>query len=251
MTSINSDLKRNNKKERRRKPRPGKDIWLPFNMDRKKDIIKTIKEISGRYSEYEVFADWVKCCALAISNRTAIFWRGAVWEEREQAYVETMRKYGPEEQKRLIEMFGMLAETLEYDMTDVLGQVYMESGMGSKAAGQFFTPYHLSEVCAALVLPEPDERGRITLQEPSCGGGGMIIAAAAALKKRGFQYQRDLKVVAQDLDWKGVYMCYLQLSLLGIRAIVVQGDTLAAPYVPGKTPERNLLITPAERGMLV
>ena len=34
----------------------------------------------------------------------------------------------------------------------------------------------------------------------------------------------------QDMDLKGVYMTYLQLSLPGIRALVVQGDTLAKPY---------------------
>lgn len=29
-------------------------------MDRKKEIIKCIESISGRYSAYEVFADWIK-----------------------------------------------------------------------------------------------------------------------------------------------------------------------------------------------
>lgn len=220
-------------------------------MDRKKDIIKMIGRISGRYSEYEVFTDWIKCCSLAISNSTDIFNHDGVWQDREQAYIDTMRKYEPKEREMLMEMFYLLVETLEYEMTDVLGQIYMESGMGSKAAGQFFTPYHLSEACACLLLPEPDENGKIFLNEPSCGGGGMVIAAAAALKEKGFDFQRNLEVVAQDLDWKGVYMCYLQLSLLGIRAIVVQGNTLSDPYKKGATPRSNMLVTPAKKGMLL
>lgn len=147
-------------------------------------------------------------------------------------------------------MMAMLVETLEYDMTDVLGQIYMESGMGSKAAGQFFTPYHLSYLCAELSMPEPDDNGIYRINEPSCGGGGMIIAVAQVLKERGINYQKQMRVVAQDLDWKGVYMCYLQLSLLGINAIVVQGDTLADPYKKGYPPER-VLYTPCKMGVLV
>ena len=143
----------------------------------------------------------------------------------------------------------MLAETLETEMTDVLGQIYMESGMGSKSSGQFFTPYHLSKLCAELSMIKPNENGKYYINEPSCGGGGMIIAVASVLKERGVNYQKDMKVVAQDLDWKGVYMCHLQLSLLGIKAICVQGNTLTEPYIRGYSKER-VLYTPAEMGAL-
>ena len=78
----------------------------------------------------------------------------------------------------------------------------------------------------------------------------MIIAAAQTLKEKGVDYQRKMRVVAQDLDWKGVYMCYLQLSLLGIDAVVAQGDTLCEPYVNGYPAER-VLMTPARMGMLI
>lgn len=78
----------------------------------------------------------------------------------------------------------------------------------------------------------------------------MIIAAAKVLKAKGVDYQRKMDVVAQDLDWKGVYMCYLQLSLLGIPAVCVQGDTLAEPYIPGY-PRERVMYTPAKMGVLI
>lgn len=165
-------------------------------------------------------------------------------------YLDTVQKYTADEAMKFTEMLAFLTEALETDMADILGQIYMESGMGSKAAGQFFTPYHLSRLCAALALPEPDETGKYRINEPSCGGGGMIIAAASVLRERGMNYQRVMDVVAQDLDWKGVYMCYLQLSLLGIPAVCVQGNTLAEPYVPGVTGAGRILITPAKAGLL-
>lgn len=216
-------------------------------MDYKREIINRINKIAGKYSPYEVFTDWIHCCSLAISNAST--WNcNSVWKKREEAYFNIVKKYENDENKIFSEMMGLLALALEEKQEDVLGWIYMDAGMGSKAAGQFFTPYHLSELCAELTIPEAQDNGKIYLNEPSCGGGGMIIASAAALKKRGFNYQKDLEVVAQDLDWKSVYMCYLQLSLLGVRAICVQGDTLMEPYSAGY-PEERMLITPMKRGM--
>lgn len=217
-------------------------------MDRKKEIIKTIHSIAGKYSAYEVFNDWIRCCSIAISNSCQLF-QDKVWHDREQLYLDTIRRYTEEEGKKFIEMFEMLAETLE-EPSDVLGQIYMEAGMGSKAAGQFFTPFHLSELCAALTIPEPNQDGIYEINEPSCGGGGMIIAVASVLMKKGINYQQKMKVVAQDLDWKGVYMCYLQLSLLGIDAVCVQGNTLAEPYIDN-FPSERMLYTPRRRGVLL
>ena len=159
-----------------------------------------------------------------------------------------MSRYELEERRKLRDMFHLLAQALGEEIGDVLGEIYMEAGMGSKYTGQFFTPFHLSELCARMNLTETIENYNgevITLNEPSCGGGGMIIAAVKVLLDAGINPQECLRVVAQDLDWKGVYMCYLQLSLLGIRAVVVQGNTLSDPYRHGYPPERTL-ITPAE-----
>ena len=79
----------------------------------------------------------------------------------------------------------------------------------------------------------------------------MIIAVAKVLHEEKIDWQKRMKVVAQDLDWKGVYMCYVQLSLLGINAVCVQGDTLKEPYVHGKTSRRHILFTPAAMGVLL
>lgn len=78
----------------------------------------------------------------------------------------------------------------------------------------------------------------------------MILAVAAVMKKRNIDYQKNLKVVAQDLDWKAVYMTYVQISLLGINGIVAQGNTLADPDI-GKYPPNRILRTPANMGVLL
>lgn len=194
---------------------------------------------------------------MSIQN-TCCMIRNKTWQDREQTYMDTIRKYSEDERTQLARMTACLIETLEDGgPDDVLGKVYMEAGMGSKIAGQFFTPFHLSEMCAQAALGgmmekyKAGEMRRIRINEPSCGGGAMIIAAAKVLRDNGINYQQAMDVVAQDLDWKGVYMCYVQLSLLGISAICVQGNTLTEPYDPRRTPRSHILTTPKKAGMLL
>lgn len=220
-------------------------------MDYKKEIIKMINSMSGSYSPYNIFSDWIEMCALSIQN-TICMVHNKCWKDREQTYMDIARRYNHKELENFAQMFVWLGDALTEEMSDVLGQIYMESGMGSKYTGQFFTPFHLSELCARLGIESGKlpEAGNVLLCEPSCGGGGMVIAACKVLHEAGFDFQRRLDVVAQDLDWKGVYMTYLQLSLIGCRAIVVQGDTLTEPYTQSYPPERTMR-TPAYMGVLL
>ena len=215
-------------------------------MNYKKEIIRTIQELSGRYSYSEIFSDWVKSCALTISNCTDLI-HGQVWKEREKNYIGIMQKYNSDERKKFVEMLGLLTIALE-EITDVLGQIYMDGNIGSKITGQFFTPFHISELCAKTsVLTEISEEKPFHLYEPSSGSGGMIIAAIKTVKKMGKNPQRCMEIRAQDLDWRGVYMTYTQLSLLGVKATVIQGDSLAR--ISGKSDQ--IFYTPAKKGLLL
>lgn len=152
-----------------------------------------------------------------------------------------------------VKLSGMLTMALEEEIQDVLGEVYMAAGLGNKNTGQFFTPFHLSEAVASLAVPKDiSPQNPITMNEPSCGGGGMIIAVVKVLKDRGINPQTCMDVIAQDLDWKGVYMTYVQLSLLGIKATVVQGNTLAEPFAGIENCLGDRIFrTPAEKGLLI
>ena len=221
-------------------------------MSAKKEIMDTILKMSGAHSPYNIFTDWIEMCALSIQNSCYLV-HNKIWKDREQRYIDTARRYNESELSEFARMFVLLGDALTDSMSDVLGEIYMESGMGSKYTGQFFTPFHLSELCArtGIDLKNLPETGKLSINEPSSGGGGMIIAACKVLHEAGFDFQRRLDVVAQDLDWKGVYMTYLQLSLIGCRAIVVQGDTLMEPYDPRRTDPAHILRTPAYMGALL
>lgn len=209
-----------------------------------------IMQIAGRFSAEQVFKDWVQMTAIMIANALDVR-RGKLWEKREESYKNTARQYDTRELEQMSEMIAMLAISLT-EMHDALGEIYMNLDMGSKNTGQFFTPHSVSQLMARLSVDgmEPDEDGMYRIHEPACGSGGMVIEGLRGLRERGINYQRRVQAVCQDLDWRCVYMCYVQLSLLGVKAVVVQGSTLSEPY-SRETPEEKIFRTPAEKGLLV
>ena len=58
------------------------------------------------------------------------------------------------------------------------------------------------------------------------GSGVMVLAYAVALQQNGINYQKQLVVTANDIDFTAVYMTYIQLSLWHIPAIVTRGNYL-------------------------
>lgn len=136
-------------------------------------------------------------------------------------------RYDSKQMGLFAQMLKCTQNALEAEFQDFLGNRYMANQLGNSHSGQFFTPYHLSRMIAAMVgYNKKDlEKGYLTLLEPAAGAGGMIIAYADILKKEGISPEL-LRVEAWDIDqicWK---MCFIQLSLLGIPARIINGDTL-------------------------
>ena len=224
-------------------------------MDYKSEIIKQLKSMSGRYTEYQIFSDWVEMSAIAYRNSCHLI-HDTEWQRWEKQYLDIAKKYSEEELNQIGRMTACLTMALEENMEDVLGEVFMLAGLGSSATGQFFTPFNLSDFIARMTIDMDNligglsEGEHIRLHEPSSGAGGMVIAMCKTLHERGFDYQRRLDVVCQDIDWRAVYMTYLQLSLIGCRAIVAQGNTLTEPYHEGYDRAR-CMETPAMMGLIV
>ena len=68
--------------------------------------------MSGTYSGYEIFTDWTKALALAISNSSDLF-QGSIWQKREEQYMDIVRKHGKEAMNGFCKLSGMLIESLE------------------------------------------------------------------------------------------------------------------------------------------
>lgn len=214
------------------------------------EIVKIITSMSGKYAPSLIFEDFVKMVAISLSNSTDII-HTKVWESRESQYKSIISKYTDEEFNNFVKILGILVNLFDEEIYDYLGEIYMKCEMGNSRTGQFFTPFNLSELTAKLSIDNLEEIKQtddiITLNEPTCGGGGLILAYLKILKDNNINYQKRVKIVAQDLDFRSVYMTYIQLSLIGARAKVVQGDTLAEPNVKD---ENYIFYTPMWKGLL-
>lgn len=189
----------------------------------KKEIIKLMQRLSPKHGMHNVFRDFTTLAACTISNSVD----KNQWKKREDMYMQTIKKYEKEEANKFAEMLALVVTGLGGSRYgDFLGELYMQLEIGNKDVGQFFTPYHVSKLMAQLIDVNPDESGAVTLNEPACGSGGLIIAYAETMIMNNNNFQTQLKVVCNDLDYDVVKMAYIQLSLLGIDAVVMQGDTI-------------------------
>jgi hypothetical protein len=196
----------------------------------RKEFIDLLNANARRHDLWRVFSDFVEMAAIAISNSMDIYRRA----DRETRYMEIVKAYDAEELRRFAEALAALTMALELsEFDDMLGSVFMELGLGNKWHGQFFTPYHLCHMMGMMTLGDKDPRaaiagkGYVVVNDPCIGGGAMIIGLAHAMKDSDINFQQCMYAVCQDVDIKAVHMAYVQLSLLGIPAVVIHGNSLA------------------------
>lgn len=200
------------------------------------EMLKMLDKGLYKVNAHEFLADVFECSAIAISNRFDI----PQAEEREKRYLQIIKKYEPDMQKLITELFAKMFSLLTQQINsavgfnDYLGELYMRSETSNSKTGQFFTPYCVSKMCAEAAINEDAINEHITqdkiltLSEPACGAGGMVLAAADILyNKYHFNISRNLLVECSDIDSRCVHMSYLQLGLAGIPAVIYKRDTLS------------------------
>ncbi|HDC1596287.1 TPA: DUF1738 domain-containing protein [Salmonella enterica] len=177
-------------------------------------------------NRWQVFSDFVHMAACSLYNAL----------HRDEAFeADYMRRVGRYSREDANNMSCLLAEViqgLEFCPTDFLGQIFMNLELGNARHGQFFTPYNVSHTMAQMTLSDglpvltSGERDFITVSDPACGAGGMIVAMAEAMLEAGFNPQKQMVAYCVDIDPVAAMMCYIQLSLMGIPAIVAIGNSL-------------------------
>lgn len=195
-------------------------------------LAKLIREAAREsyHSEGDVFRDFVEMSALSMSNTVDLRQK----EAREKRYLEIMNesRYSKLETRLLFpRMHAALVDAFEDEITDHLGRTIIELEVRmNDRLGQVFTPFAISRLVAEMTIGDPQELigadGFFRMNEPACGSGSMVLAVAAALRAKGFNPQKVMHVTATDIDIHAVHMAYVQLSLCGIPAVVVHGNSL-------------------------
>ena len=127
--------------------------------------------------------------------------------------------------KMTVEFAKEIVVDYGYDKGKTLGELAQNRPQGvqyhaSKAKN------NLIRAGAMFLLEQAKGIAYVTLCEPTCGSGVMVIAAANSLYKNHYNPSQNMCVLACDNDIRCAKMTYIQLSYLGIPAVVIHGDTL-------------------------
>ena len=217
--------------------------------DRKKEFVRLIEGAARRTSVMNAFGDAVHLMALSLwaplaPNRAAV----------EADYEATRRKYADGDMDAFARAMSIVVEELEETREEFLGAILERIGAANKAGGQFLTP---RAVAAAMALAEADAGARghvpgevIRIGDMACGASVLLVEMAERLIACGVP-QRDILVIAGDVDQRACDMSYVELSLLGYAAKVEHRDALtASDYSPPRYTAGYFLHSMPLRGAL-
>lgn len=174
-----------------------------------------------------VFKDMCRMGALSIANSI----RTPKWHERENEYLQIVRKYNEEELNLIVELyFNIVFEIAGSKYEDFLGDLYTKSEIGNKRLAQYFTPPQVSEVMARINLQGIskliEENGFVSINDPCSGAGGLLLSAAKIILEQGHDPYYTACFVAQDIDRTCADMATIQLFYNDIPAAIQCGDTI-------------------------
>jgi type I restriction-modification system DNA methylase subunit len=189
-----------------------------------KEFMKQLESYGYGINLYEKFREFCKVATYSLAS--------AFYPELSRKELEPIKI--AEDKKKLAAFencFQILVNALEEEHQDFLGVFFGMNDLGNVRVGQFFTPYNISLMIARMQINDQDkiikQKGFIKVCEPACGSGGMIIALRQTLLEDGFNPSTNMYVEMTDIDELCFYMSYIQISLYGIPARVIQGDTLS------------------------
>lgn len=192
--------------------------------DARRQFVSVFMDTARNLRRWEVFSDFITLAASELDMA-----RIRTPENIDHSR-EICAKYSASDISNLHTLFCLMVCALEAKFHDFLGAIFMELELGDDRNGQYFTPYHVQSLLAKLLRPEVDEtisrEGFVTVSDPASGAAGMIVAYAEYLLEAGYNPSEHMFGSCIDIDPIAADMAFIQLSLLGIPAEVVTGNTL-------------------------
>lgn len=200
-----------------------------------KEFEDSLKSIARHKNYYEKFRDFVNFSFYSLSN---IFYKD---EDIEKQYLQLANTYTKEEMLIMSKLLGLLTLMMEDEPNDHLGTMLMAMGGGDEFKGQFFTPQTICDFMSKIVHDNIDsiieEKGYITVNDPAVGAGAMIIGLYKHMLDLGYNPQTQMYVHLTDVCNIVYKMCYVQMSILGISGVIINGNSLTLEvYEYKKTP---------------
>ena len=189
--------------------------------NRKNEFIKTLESIKPSKNAYEVFSDW-----LVLASNALYAWKKDKLVENE--YKEVAKNYSKEELEKHAQLLAITVNALGEKEHDFLGEIFTMGEFLNGKKAQIFTPFHISQFMAEIMIADNGlpKNEVFTVCDPCCGSGVMLAAAISVMKGHGFNYQQNALFIGQDIDARCARMAFIQLSLLGVPAVIYCMNTL-------------------------
>jgi hypothetical protein len=213
----------------------------------KPKFLKHLEMIASRgHNLHSVFCAWVEltACVMAGPDMNLRFTAHAIqqgltgWSRmarvanREDEYIAQAKRW----KEKDLEQFGhalgaFLLESADDPYTDLLGPTHQDTlgTRGQQHGGEFHTPQVLCEAIARMAFSDLETRLRpdqpVTVLEPAGGAGAMLLAIMPVLINLNLP-PTILQVTSWDISKTASDMCFINMTVAGIPAHIVHGDTL-------------------------
>lgn len=119
---------------------------MPGMINHEKAFVKLFSQTARYHHRFKVFEDFISCSVIALENRLSFS------EAREQKYLRIVSGYEKEDVTRMAQLLAHVVNGLGDASGDFLGRVFMQLELGDKYRGQFFTPWDVARMMAAMQL---------------------------------------------------------------------------------------------------
>lgn len=114
-----------------------------------KEFTKKLQMADYGRNPRDIFSDFLSLATASFAN---IVYKN---DDLENEYLDIISKYKKPE--IFSELLAMIVNEFEREnFQDLMGRIYMQGGFGNSNAGQFFTPFHVSDMMAQITIYEDD-----------------------------------------------------------------------------------------------
>ena len=208
---------------------------MPAQDTLKKDFVKILKQLSPHRHKWEIFSDWLEIAAICMHQlpyQNGELERDAAYETYEAKYMEAIKRYSRAELSEMAKLLGLTIKAHSLDFRDFLGEIAGDEGLLNEEGGQFFTPYSVCRMMAQMTVGNIDAQLQkngtpLLVSEPAVGGGALVIACAEEVLGQKIDPRSHIQFDCVDVSRTCFNMAYIQLSALGLQAMVRHGNTLS------------------------
>lgn len=197
----------------------------------KKEFLSKFKSLDYSKNKAEKWSDFIFLSAAALKNSIKLVSPSYYCQKVEDEYLDIVKKYKRESINifaELLSIFVLMADKKE--PCDILGDIFMELELSDAWKGQFFTPSSVSDLMAQIELSDIKNRLEtnryLSFNDPACGAGSTLLACVKVFTGNNINPAKKMFVYGQDIDRTAALMCYIQLSLWNVPAIIAVGDSL-------------------------